>query len=363
MGMRALTLAVISACSYSPSAGVAADSGSEPDGMPDSAPNVNCFGQFGTVCLQALPTGAFTIGNTTSTVTTDIVASCDPVTNDTNVAGCVLSGTSITIDGTLLGVGAKPLILIATEGPIIIEELVDVASHRTPAQRGAGSNPLGLCTGGVAPTGGSGGAGGSLVGTGGEGGGGEGGSPSTPNTMTIPADLRGGCAGTLGGNPVGALAIGGGGGAVWLISKVGITVSGRINASGAGGEGGAGDVSASHGGAGGGSGGMIVFDAPMLEVTQTGVVAAVGGAGGAGNVVAAPGGDGGEVNLDFATLPPMGGQAGFASGGPGGTTGNGGAGSTNLGAAAGGGGGGAGFIRAFGTVQNTGTVVPPVTQL
>ncbi|MBA2538810.1 MAG: hypothetical protein H0V17_04175, partial [Deltaproteobacteria bacterium] len=133
---------LISACSYSPDP-AAGTSDAPGDTGADGPLNANCFGQLGTICLQNLPTAPYSIGNTTSTTTTDISASCEPLTNDSNITGCVLAGTSLTVDGRLLGVGARPLILIATDGPIIIEQSVDVASHRDPAARGAGSDSPG----------------------------------------------------------------------------------------------------------------------------------------------------------------------------------------------------------------------------
>lgn len=357
--IRAGVLATICACSYAPQPNAPEPDGPTPDTAIDTPPNANCFGQLGTVCLGALPSGPYTLGGPTE-VNSDIAAFCESATADSNVMGCVVSGTSVTIDAELIGKGVLPLIIIATEGEIVVDDLIDVSSRRMPPRRGAGANPLGLCNS-VAPTGGHGGAGGSSVGLGGGGGGGLGGTAAMTNTAGEPTGLRGACNGTPGGTQIGQPA-GTGGGAVWLISKVGIRINGRINASGAGGEGGAGDAGGGvHGGAGGGAGGMIVLDAPSVMIATSGVVAALGGGGGGGNNGGTKGGDGNEADLDLPLVGPLGGNGAVGLGGTGGTTANGtdGSGSSQSGC---GGGGGAGFIRSFVTVINGGIAVPAITE-
>ena len=121
-------------------------------------------------------------------------------------------------------------------------------------------------------------------------------------------------------------------------------VSGRVNASGAGGQ--AGTLNDSGGG-GGGSGGMIVFDAPMRQVTGTVMAQGGGGGGGSGGVGAGtPGADPTEAGMG--AIPGDGYHAGGGTGGAGGTgaiaadAGDGQAGNLIGG---GGGGGGAGIVR------------------
>ncbi len=361
MGGRACVLVLVSACSYSPGAGTApADSAEPDDTAPDMQVNANCFGQFGTVCLAGLPTQELAIGNTESTIVTDVLANCEAITNDSNVNGCVVSGTSVTIDGTLIGTGGKPLILIATDGPLIVQRLLDVSSHGEV--RGAGANPTGACTGATIAEGAAGGAGGSLGGTGGGGGAGVGGAATTAAPGGVPASLRGGCPGRLGGTPMSSTAGGSGGGAIWLISNERIVINGVVNASGAGGQGGPGDPLANHGGAGGGSGGMIVLDAPIVEISATGVVMATGGGGGGGNASAFSGLDGDDPDPMNPDDPADGGTGvGGDSGGDGGTTGNGGNGDSEAGSTGCGGGGGTGYIRGFGTLMIEGAAFPVIS--
>ncbi len=360
--MRASVLAVLTACSYAPQPGTApGDSVGPGDGAePDGPINANCFGQFGTVCLQTLPRAPFSIGNTTSTVMTDTLASCEMVTNGTNVTGCVISGTSMTIDGNLIGQGARPLILIATEGPLVVDNLIDVASHRDPIVRGAGANPNGACNGAQIATDDAGGPGGTLGGAGGDGGAGEIGLVVPAAAAAAPTSLRGGCQGGAGGTASASTDGGHGGGALWLVSKERITINGVINASGAGGAGGAGDALDDHGGAGGGSGGMIVLDAPVIEIG--GVVLAIGGGGGGGSDGVFSGDDGADPNPANPGQPALGGQGVFGDfGGDGGTTGDGQDGDSDLGATGSGGGGGTGHVRAFGTVSGSGAVFPAIS--
>lgn len=361
----ACLLATITACSYTPSTGLDPDGAVvDGDGPAGDGPNTgpHCFGQFRTVCLDALPTLPFTLGGATSTVVTDVVSNCDPTATGTDVSACVLAGTSITIDGTLLAQGARPLVLIATEGPLVVTGLVDVSSLRGGARRGAGANPLGGCNGSSNAQGGGGGFGGSFGGKGGDGGDGANGSAGTAAAaIAFPDQLRGGCAGGLGGNPGSSLAGGSGGGAVWLISTAGIAIDGVVNASGAGGAGGDGDVIGVHGGAGGGSGGMVVLDAPTVAIGATGVVLATGGGGGGGNAGGFTGDDGANPDPADPDQPAAGGLGDLVFGGNGGLSNNGGDGDTNALGSGCGGGGGVGFVRAFGTLTNNGVAFPAVS--
>lgn len=158
---------------------------------------------------------------------------------------------------------------------------------------GAGAFYDGDCRGGV-PTssndsvhggyggggfGSPGGAGGTAINSAGTSAGGPGGSP-TGNELLIP--LRGGCSG----GPL-STSYGSGGGAIQLVSRSQIVVSGVVatNGSSAG---------------SGGSGGAILFEAPIIEVT--GNVVANGGAGTGGCAFAPPAENG---RLD--ATPAMGG--------------------------------------------------------
>jgi hypothetical protein len=97
------------------------------------------------------------------------------------------------------------------------------------------------------------------------------GGTATGNPTLIP--LRGGCdSGT-----VGASLFGAGGGAIQLVSRTRISVSGVVAANGAS-------------GSGGGSGGGILLEAPAVQIA--GAVVANGGAGAGGCLIPRPGEDG-----------------------------------------------------------------------
>lgn len=161
------------------------------------------------------------------------------------------------------------------------------------ARAGATADPSNACVGeeGTAATlDGSGSGGGGFASTGGAGGGAGGldggdGGQSFGNATLIP--LLGGCAG---GGPMG----GSGGGGVQLVSRSRILVGpgAGINAGGLGG-----GAAVSLGGAtppgGGGSGGAVLLEAPVIDIAETGFIAANGGGGGcSAPMVSAPGGDG-----------------------------------------------------------------------
>lgn len=360
--MRACLLAVVTACSYTPPSDQAPTDAPGQDGPTDTPPTVRCFGTFKRVCLANPPTDAFTLGGADNAVMTELPGSCTATTSDSTVANsCVIAGSSVTIDGSLTAAGGLPLVIVATDGELIVEDLLDVSSLRGGERRGAGANPTGGCNGAIAATEAAGGAGGSFGGKGGTGGRGiTGNEPAAATALGFPDQLRGGCPGNLGGRPTGALAVGSGGGAIWLISTVGITINGTINASGAGGSGADGDVILNRGGAGGGSGGMIILDAPTITIAQDGVVLAAGGGGGGGNAGLVTGGDGENPDPGEPDVPAGGGLGNLGLGGNGGLSGDGATGDTNLGASGCGGGGGTGFIRAFGTLSTSGTVFPPI---
>ncbi len=356
-------IAVITACSYTPPPDQVPTDAADGDGPGADAPLVRCFGTFKKVCVENPSTSAFTLGGAESSVITEMQANCVRQTNESTVASsCVVAGSSVTIDGTLTASGGLPLIILATDGELIIEDLLDVSSRRGNERRGAGANPVGGCNGATGALDAAGGAGGSFGGKGGSGGEGASGNvPEAAAALAFPDQLRGGCPGNLSGRPTGSTAIGSGGGAVWLISTVGITINGKVNASGSGGSGADGDLFGERGGAGGGTGGMIILDAPTITVAQDGVLLATGGGGGGNNIGGFDGGDGGNPNPDDPDQPAGGGFGNnFATGGDGGVSGDGETGDSNLIRAGCGGGGGTGFIRAFGTLGSSGTVFPPI---
>ncbi len=355
--MRAALALCLAACSYSPAPNVLVD-GAPDDTNTDGDPGAHCFGSSDKVCLVTLPDGPFDLNGGMNTITTDITTNCAPTTIESTITACVIAGTSIQIDGTLIGVGSRPLVLVATNGSIVVSGTLDVASHRDEMP-GAGADPGVGCGGGTPPSGASGGAGGSLGGLGGIGGDGSGGSGGMPGPVIATSTLRGGCAGVRGGASPGVVGGGPSGGAVLLIANgIGIAGTGTINASGRGGDGGANlNDGVRRGGSGGGSGGMIVFDAPSLMIDGT--VMAQGGAGGEGNDV----NDIGDVGDDpsAAGVAAVGGSG--CQGGNGGVGGTDDAGSKGTNASSdggGGGGGGAGIIRVIGgaSIPSTGTVVP-----
>ncbi|HUJ62906.1 MAG TPA: hypothetical protein VLX92_30595 [Kofleriaceae bacterium] len=246
---------------------------------------------------------------------------------------------------------------------------------------GGGSGALYTATaGGCGP----GGAGTTDAATGADSGGGGGGAGSNGaigGTETASGDLfKGGTAGQAclasdleplvggsgggGGGPGNGTATygGGGGGALQLSALSSITISGVLDAGGAGGD--TGPTDASNGGApgGGGAGGAILLEAPQVTITAAGIVAANGGGGGGASdhLHAGTAGQNGQASAQ----PALGGIAGNNGTGSGG---NGGAGSTaatkggdatDVNSGAGGGGVGRIFVRSAGGPALAGTVSP-----
>jgi hypothetical protein len=301
-----------------------------------------------------------------------------PMWSSTQPSSCFVVGSSVTLNDTLTVTGSRPLVLVATDTITIGSNgLLDVSSRRGGTS-GPGATASVTCNAAVAPdnnlntsSGGGGGAGGSFVGVnkGGDGGrGSTGGNAATggkaANLVPPPTTLRPGCSGSNGGdgdNRSNDHGLGGAtGGAAYLVAGTSITVSGIINASGAGATGG--DVFG--GGGGGGSGGMLVFYAPMINASS-GKVLANGGAGqGGGDSNTGPA-DGMDVDPTMPLTPANGGPAsgggsdnnpgghGFAQGAnqtPGGTT-------NAQDGGGGGGGGGGGYILTHKPL--TGAIVSP----
>lgn len=309
-----------------------------------------------------LPTMPFEpMGNTS--ITTDSSTDCDALVTGLGLAQnpCVIVATTIKIDATFVyaAYGVKPLILVATDTIEVAGEITAIADRAGLANTaGAGADPMG-CALPIAAVGEGGGAGGSFGARGGNGGTGDGGAGSTSAAAVASiTNLRGGCAGSIGGGTSPGNA-GHGGGAIYLIAGTSITVSGKINASGEGGDNGS--LAGPTGGCGGGAGGMIGLDAPSVAVS--GAVFANGGGGGGGGGTTS-GGNGNDPSGP--TTPAVGGVAG-TGGGAGGagsflTTLPGQPGATSTSDSGGGGGGGTGVVKLYdgsGSMIGNDTISPP----
>jgi hypothetical protein len=338
------------------------------DGGPiDTPPSGNgvCYGPSGwQVCLDAKAGGQVQIVGTLDTGTSTRCLSTLPSSwTASQPAACIVVGDTITV-GSVSVTGNRPLVLVA-ETRITVTSLLDAASHHAGAV-GAGAassadcKPFGSVPG-MGPPGG-GGAGGGFMFPGGGGGRGNGvtsgsvpGGQAASGQVGAPTRLHGGCAGQPGGG--GSASDGGaGGGAVYLVSAGAISISGKIDVSGAGGKG----RDARIGGGGAGSGGVIVLFAPSISTMQSTLLIANGGGGGGGSSAldvsqdTSKGDDGLEPVSP--TAPASGGAGGQRDGFNGGDGGQGypAASNTNpglsgntgdIGAGGGGGGGGGGYIR------------------
>jgi hypothetical protein len=399
-GVKLLGLiATLSACSFQSTRAPGQDSdanGGGPgsdvavDGSPDAVipPDLRtCFGVgVVSVCLAVQPSGAVNLPGVNSTIDTTLSGNCvQVVAQQGGPSLCVIAGTTVTVSGSFVAIGARPLVLIATEEITVNgSATLDASSvSGSGARRGAGANPAECSRSdkGKNDSGGAGGgAGGSFGTVGGIGGTGDvdgsgppggaaiGGTPGAAQTETTV--LRGGCIGGAGGdgnnsearNTGGAA--GDGGGAVYLIAGNRITINGNVFASGGGGRVTAGIAGRLEGAGGGGSGGMIVLDAPTIQVQGRVVANGGAGGGGGGNVGGTNGGDGSTLlwNQRAAAgigdpVPPPAGPAG--NGAQGTATGA----ITNLDGSnsdlgAGGGAGGLGLIWTYGTL-NGGAMMSP----
>ena len=330
------------------------------------------------VCLASAPTAPLALSTTIDTGGT----SCRPYTGGGGDF-CVLAGTDVTVgSGTTVAViGTRPLIVFAT-GTITIDGAIDAASHVRGAT-GAGAMTTGCNAYGTSPGLRGGGAGASVGGNGGRGGdaGTQNGSGTNFGAGGLPAStlafsFRGGCTGQSVQNAGNGYGAGGaGGGAVYLIAhtRIDVTATGGVDASGAAGTGGrclqnGGTCSTNGGtvitgGGGGGAGGTIALEA--TEVTVAGKVFADGGGGGEGASGSTNGADGSDPSGTAAA----GGGNTLNNSGPGGTgahvpandgTAGGNGSSSTQAPGGGGGGGGAGFVRIIATTRTTpGTISPP----
>jgi hypothetical protein len=257
------------------------------------------------------------------------------------------SAFSLDQGATLEVTGDKPLV-IASSSTIVIAGVLNAASRGGtggPPSTGPGANGPD-CTAGLDSTGNSdgGGGGGALGAAGGPGGSGSNGNGGDAGQVIgLQAYLRGGCPGGRGGQQAGGKP-GAGGGAIELVARDSVTVTGSINAGGGGGEGGA-RSQTSGGGGGGGSGGMIRFDSPAVSFAGSAFIAANGGGGGGGaesNNAGGPGADGALTmsNAKGGSSKDHGGGTGGAAARITGEQGSGG----NEGGGGGGGGGAVGFV-------------------
>jgi hypothetical protein len=325
------------------------------------APQMGCYGTgLGVrVCPASPPTGAFSVTGT-QTVNTDPGSSdCTALVGATAGNYCAIVATDVEITGKLSASGSRPLVIVST-GSMMVPGQIDVASH-IGGNRGPAAN-IGSCGSTDATTSTGGGAGGSLGSPGGNGG-------SSPGGVAGPAidvtTLRGGCPGTIGRDYTTGFSgpPGDGGGAVDLIAVTSITISGVIDASGAGGSGAA---PTNNGGQGGGSGGMIALDAPSVTLSGTPQLFANGGGGGGGsnNFAGGYGFSGGDPDKASAGGGSGVGNYPAGDGGAGGSaTGAGRPGTDAMtGTGNGGGGGGVGIIRVFqSSAPAGGAVSPPFT--
>ncbi len=196
----------------------------------------------------------------------------------------VVLANVLTIGNTTV-TGGLPLAFVAKHDVNVVGH-IDVAAQST--RPGPGASTQQLCAAGdamgvpVSIVPGSGGGGfGSAGAKGGSSGTAPGGSPVMSHGLPEIRPLRGGCRGGhvfSGIEPVQVWAEGGaGGGAVQIVSRTRIDVSGAASIIGAGGGGGTGS---GNGAAAGGSGGAILLEAPIVRVAGVGSgLYANGGAG------------------------------------------------------------------------------------
>ena len=209
--------------------------------------------------------------------------------------------SDLSIAGTLKVSGTAPLALVV-DGNVTITGTLDVSADAATSGPGAQSGVcVGESTDSQVPAPGAGGSGRYQLGfPGGNSGttpGGAGGATSPSSTIEpLVGGCRGGTATGRSGVAVYNASGGGGGGAVQIVSRgtVSVTGSGVIDASAGGGRGGyiAGVGTASSGG-GGGSGGSILVEAPQVVIDGSSVVLSTKGGAGGGVGQGAHGQDGG----------------------------------------------------------------------
>lgn len=237
----------------------------------------------------------------------------------------------VTGNNTLRLIGERPVIIVSLRN-IDVFGTIDVrAGAQACAGNGAGRNGGGGDFGWQ-----SGGGGGGFGTVGGRGGDVDNAPDGLGGAVNGAGAFRGGCPGGRGGNNPNAAARGGG--ALQLVARETLNLSGTINAPGSGGSGGV----PTQAGNGGGSGGAILLEAERFIATN-GVLASNGGGGGQQTTGRA--GESGRASV----TPAAGGDDNLSGGvGGSGAAGNTAAtngGDANLAAFGGGGGGGAGRIH------------------
>ncbi len=344
--------------------------GDAPAGAPCAGETGNLLGR---ICREPATTLSITSAETLNT-------SNDPRCDPTAPTICLVVATSIGISATLDVIGSKPLVLWSAT-TIEVTGVIDAASRRSaPAKLGPGANFVGCEDVRGDQTGtptvfGAGGGGGGFGTAGGQGGQGAGETVVVLNpqiSVSKPLALHGGCPGGTGGATLSS-SVGDGGGAVYLMARTLIRITGSITASGSAGGGGTGGTGFAGGGGGGGSGGLIGLEAPTIELDGASL-SALGGGGGSGGMSLGSPGTPGNIGADPGIDPPTQGIGGSQTapqngggdgssleglgGGPGGnamTT------AQNAGTGGGGGGGGGGYIKFYGTRTelSTNRVSPP----
>ncbi len=353
-----LLVALAAGCKFSGSTGTPSD-GSDSELMIDAAIDAPpdafdplCFagGTF-YFCFPQMPSGDVTVPTSIDTMACTGTGLQILTIGTTSV--CVLAGNTVTLDTDTFVTGTRPLVLVAVTSMTISASL-DVASslgNLGPGANATECNTAATMDGAMSLNGGGGGAGGTFGTIGGAGGTGAGGATAGGAALPVPAKsavLHGGCPGGKGlpGPAAGLPSPGGpGGGAVMLVSRGTLTVSGTIDAAGGGAAGG---TSGKGGGGGGGSGGMIVFHAGTLTITGSANINANGGGGGGGGGANDAGDPGGDPDAAMPTKVALGGQAqdkGRCRGGNGAAAATAATPGANGANGGGGGGGGVGLIR------------------
>jgi hypothetical protein len=218
------------------------------------------------------------------------------VTQATGPELCVVRANrfEVSAGATLTVTGGRPLVVLA-EDRALVTGTIDVSAVRGAAGPGGwgpalvagtgmGSGGLGAHSGGYDD---GGGGGGGFCGAGGPGGVGDDAAGGTAGpawgASSELSPLRGGYGGGTGGTGASAGTGGAGGGALQLVSRRLITVTGRLLAGGGGGAGGGDGTPGDDnigGGGGGGSGGAILLEAPTVTLDAASTLHANGGGGG-----------------------------------------------------------------------------------
>jgi hypothetical protein len=264
------------------------------------------------------------------------------ITSTVDAAGnsvITMTGLDVATNARLHFVGTRPVQLLVL-GDATVRGLVSV-SPTVAGLQPAGANASGCSTAQNGDAADEGGGGGGFGGAG-EVGGNSGGAGGLPNSSTdLP--LRGGCPGGNGFRNSGNSAGGVGGGALQMIVRGVLVVSGTIAAAGGGGSPGTSD---GEGGGGGGSGGTVILEASAVNLNG-GFVTANGGGGGEGGDTGSTSQRGSDGLLSSASRAPGGSSSNGGNGGSGGSDADpggqvGASGTSSRGG--GGGGGGAGVI-------------------